>query len=69
MKLPLSFIMTKAEKWEFIVLLNDINFKMPILIKILFPQYKKCRSGGLSFIYVSTNNAKYIWLQVGYFIV
>lgn len=29
MKLPLSFVMTKAEKWKFIVLLNDINFEMP----------------------------------------
>lgn len=29
MKLPLSFMMTKAEKWKFIVSLNDINLKMP----------------------------------------
>lgn len=59
----------KTGKYKFIVLLNDINFKMPLEIETLFPQYKNCLAGGFGFIYIIPNNVKYIWLQVEYFIV
>lgn len=58
----------KTGKYKFIVLLNDINFKMPFEIETLFPQYKNCLAGGFGFIYIIPNNVVSMWLQVEYFI-
>lgn len=56
----------KTGKYKFIVLLNDMNFKMPFEIETLFPQYKNCLAGGFGFIYIIPNNVVSMWLRVFY---